>query len=172
MAETKFRTGGSESRVDVSPGRHVSEQAESPRQEVETKPCFKDTADRGDQCPACQPCTQGQCDHRRSETRVLACVHSERQPVQPDQLLAEPPSGSAAGDLFQQITYERLSRPRGFGASQEPQRKSGADHVHPSWTGMPRHSTVSAFFAALTSRNPAVVIEKYRLARPPRSRVG
>src|ERR1700730_3826362 len=158
--------------VDLRPGHHVREQAEGSREEVEAEPRFKHAANRGDRHPAKQHYTQRDCDHAWRKTRVMARMRSERQPVQSDHLLAEPPSGSAAGNLFQHIAYERLSRTGGVGASQEPQRKSGTDHVHPSWTGMPRHSTVSAFFAALTSRSPAAVIEKYRLARPPRSGVG
>jgi hypothetical protein len=127
-ARTKAR---SEPHVDLGPGRHVREQAEGSRDEVEAEPRFSHAADRGYGDPAKQHDAQRECDQERRQTRAIARLRSQRQPVQSDQLLVEPPAGSATRDLFQQIADERLSRTRGVGASQQPQRKPGTDHIHP-----------------------------------------
>jgi hypothetical protein len=121
----------------------VREQAEGSRNQVKPEPRFHHAADRSDRDSTEQHGRQRGGNHRWRESSVLASMRRKRQPVQSDQLLAQPPSGSAEGDLFQQVADERLSRTIGVGASQEP-----------------RHRTVSARFAALTSRSPAVVIEK------------
>src|SRR5206468_3653741 len=59
-------------RVDLGPGRHVREQAEGSRDEVEAEPRLKDAADRGNRCPAKQHGTERKRDHGRRETRVMA----------------------------------------------------------------------------------------------------
>ena len=127
---------------------------------VEGEPDFQHFAQRGDRHPAEESYTKHHRDETRSHPRVTLRVGEERKRRQAYQLLPCPESRAATGDLFEQIAHESLPGTGAADPSQEPESESRVSHVHPSWTGIPRHSTVSAFFAALTSRNPVVVIEK------------
>ena len=102
---------GSEPHVDLGPGRHVREQAEGSRDEIEAEPRDQHAADRGDRQPAEQHRTERDGDHAWRETRVMARMRRERQPVQSDQLLVQPPSGSA---VRRSLPADRRSAPLAY----------------------------------------------------------
>jgi hypothetical protein len=82
------------------------------------------------------------------------------QSTQGKNLLPYPEPRAAQTNFFDQIANEGLSGALGIEPFKQPQREEGTGHGYPSCRGIPLHRSVSAFFAALTSRLPAVVMAK------------
>src|SRR5687768_12778029 len=138
----------------------MCEQADGAGDVVDTRPGFDHPLDGGDPRRGNQDHANGQRDQWLRHAHRSSTVGHRREPVKPEQLLEDPDLGPAAFELLHEIANERLMHAGALCASQQPERESRSGHGYPSWTGMPRQSTVSAFFAALTSRNPDVVIAK------------
>lgn len=141
-------------RVRRAPG-HVGEQAEQAREQVHTRPGLDHSAWRRERNAAEQEHAEHERDQLRGDARLPPHARDERKSTQSDRLPPDPPSRPAAGDLLQHIADEGRAGTRSLCAGQHPERKPRTGHLHPSFTGIPRQSTVSAFLAALTSRDRA-----------------
>jgi hypothetical protein len=113
--------------------RHpVTEQAQGSGEEVQAHPDLEHFSQRGDGDTAEQEHAERERDEEWSDPRLLFHVAPEGDSIEADQLPAHPCAGTAARDLFDEIADEGFPDAVGGCPVQEPERKPGAGHGHPS----------------------------------------